>query len=1565
MAVSSKWSRPNRALGEQVERQFHSAIDAYRADPKLLPEHANQEDSYRTGGYAERQLFELVQNAADAILRGGTRGRIEIRLTDDALYCANEGAPFDAAGIDAVTHAYLSQKRGDEIGRFGLGFKSILSITDNAQVYSTSVSFEFNSPRSQAALHAVAPAETRLPQFRAPTLTNAESAFGSDPVLAELGEWAETIIKMPSLRHRDRLKAQITGLQAEFLLFANSVNSLRVVVSEAGETSKIELRCDSLGDDKFTIAGGEDKPEEWIVVERMHRPSKAAREEIGEALSRKEFKISYAAPLSRGGSVGQFWAYFPLRDQTTATGAFNAPWAVSDDRTTLLDGKYNREILEKFVELFVETLPRLSTTLDPAAHLDYMPSRAREVLSPADRILSTQIPLAAASSPMIPDSLGNLVIGSELTPLSFDVTLPAEAMRRWQDAPHTPSTVPHYRCYATPQRRTRLRDLFLNELVAQGKDEKLAMAAVPQLGVASWLSELAASGEASDAALALMIARATDGAIRDLVWSARIIPTTDGELASLSDRASVFLGGGIDDVDLQGFRFVSPHFLEIEGVQGSLAESGFRALDGETGFRAVLKSATNDWGSEDWERLWNLALEVPTNRAALALEGHVRSGNPLLVMTKAGLWREPSIVIDEEAAGIQLGDPSRAYDPRFHSRELGKAVGVIVGVDPKYPVVEEPIFDEYRSWAQEGFQKQAAVGGGLASHHGRFGSEYAPGPLGILKELHDKEDASGQAKWSEVLLRFESDRTWKMTAANGAHLEFSFPAPHIWAVEKYGLIMTTWGPRRSRVSLHPSLARYAAFLPVTTGEGAKRLSLVTDMSNIPVVVWREFLARQVENFTVAPDTDKTLGELVIQAIKALPELESIPSLPAVCGARVEATLPEAVRIASGSEEAAFLAKRGVPYLRVENRQSAELLALRSGARFAGDEVSFALHKEGESEPELLTDRYFALRNFGNDALNSTELIRCARIARRVTSGDGVEDDPLRSALQDGTLYVESDVDDESLLTLVNGIFHLGLTALEISRVLQEAQDAEVQALEASCRSAATNEARLRLLFTDEELESRLPSGLVKSLEAFGLDRERVSLPKLFLDVYGFDSLRELANELAEKRFNVPRAWSGSSAALRLIKGLGFPSQFAGERGEGLPRTVTVLGRPELDPLHDYQETMLERIRTILRSGSDGGPAAKAMVELPTGAGKTRVTVEAVVRSFLDGDIEGPVLWIAQSEELCEQAVQTWSEVWRDFSDKRSLLVGRLWSANEVAEPDADLSVIVATDAKLDVIRDQIEYEWLSRPSAVIVDEAHRAGDAQSYTRIFKWLGVDGRSQERPLLGLSATPFKGDSKERTRRLAARFGGTLIKTLGSDPYKALQVRGVLAQVDHEILPGARLELSADELHEINQFSRLNSRILERVATNEERTKRLIDHISSLDASWPVLVFTSSVLSAQIIAALLKLRGITAASVSGGTRKHERRRIIQEFKNGNIRVLVNCDVLTQGFDAPQVRALYIARPTLSPNAYIQMAGRGLRGPRNGGSERCLIVDLADSFLNYQGELAYREFDDLWNRM
>ena len=133
-------------------------------------------------------------------------------------------------------------------------------------------------------------------------------------------------------------------------------------------------------------------------------------------------------------------------------------------------------------------------------------------------------------------------------------------------------------------------------------------------------------------------------------------------------------------------------------------------------------------------------------------------------------------------------------------------------------------------------------------------------------------------------------------------------------------------------------------------------------------------------------------------------------------------------------------------------------------------------------------------------------------------------------------------------------------------------------------------------------------------------------------------------------------------------------------------------------------------------------------------------------------------------------------------------------------------------------------------------------------------------------------------------------------------------------------------------------------------------------AIEPDWPVLVFATSVEHAQTLAALLEDRGIRSRAISGNTRTAARRHAVEEFRKGRIRALVNYGVFREGFDAPKTRAILVARPVYSPNLYFQMIGRGLRGPKNGGTERCLIINVQDNIDNFERKLAFSDLDWLW---
>ncbi|QUQ69462.1 sacsin N-terminal ATP-binding-like domain-containing protein [Kutzneria sp. CA-103260] len=124
-----------------------SVLQAWRGSPTRFREDANAEEDLRLGGYRDRLLVELAQNAADA---AGSGGVLRLSVVDGELRAANTGAPLTEAGVAALASLRASAKRGTgTIGQFGVGFAAVLAVTDEPRVVSTTGGVAFSAARTR------------------------------------------------------------------------------------------------------------------------------------------------------------------------------------------------------------------------------------------------------------------------------------------------------------------------------------------------------------------------------------------------------------------------------------------------------------------------------------------------------------------------------------------------------------------------------------------------------------------------------------------------------------------------------------------------------------------------------------------------------------------------------------------------------------------------------------------------------------------------------------------------------------------------------------------------------------------------------------------------------------------------------------------------------------------------------------------------------------------------------------------------------------------------------------------------------------------------------------------------------------------------------------------------------------------------------------------------------------------------------------------------------------------------------------------------------------------------
>jgi superfamily II DNA or RNA helicase len=472
----------------------------------------------------------------------------------------------------------------------------------------------------------------------------------------------------------------------------------------------------------------------------------------------------------------------------------------------------------------------------------------------------------------------------------------------------------------------------------------------------------------------------------------------------------------------------------------------------------------------------------------------------------------------------------------------------------------------------------------------------------------------------------------------------------------------------------------------------------------------------------------------------------------------------------------------------------------------------------------------------------------------------------------------------------------------------------------------------------------------------------------------------------------PASWhAGKNAAIAFVRAARLPPELAGlPRDESRPSFEYLEGRFQLRELEDFQEEVRDRLAAGLHD-----PGHRSLVTLPTGAGKTRVAVQAI-RDWLTARYHpeasvtprAAVLWLAHTEELCEQACACFRQVWEGSERVAPLLLVRFWGTYtddlEAHRPTLARiiecpSVLVSTPQRLSGVlagarpgAAPVATDLARALGLLVIDEAHRAA-APIYRRVIA--GLLGTSSPTPVVGLTATPFRreyaeDDPEAGTQELRAIFRNLIepLGTLGEQPRLTLQRDGVLAEpVFETIVTGAPMKMPHLEsaLPSQEEVERID-RALALRADNPRRRLAILDRIVPLaqDPRHLILYFGPSVDDAECMAYLLRERQIPAAVVSGQTRPVTRRRAIERFKRAELRVLCNCEVLTTGFDAPKVSHVVMARPTVSQVLYEQMVGRGLRGPKFGGTAICTILDCEDDYGEKPvwPELGYQRFRRVW---
>jgi superfamily II DNA or RNA helicase len=365
----------------------------------------------------------------------------------------------------------------------------------------------------------------------------------------------------------------------------------------------------------------------------------------------------------------------------------------------------------------------------------------------------------------------------------------------------------------------------------------------------------------------------------------------------------------------------------------------------------------------------------------------------------------------------------------------------------------------------------------------------------------------------------------------------------------------------------------------------------------------------------------------------------------------------------------------------------------------------------------------------------------------------------------------------------------------------------------------------------------------------------------------------------------------------------------GQRHPGSPAAHKYAGTAKSHRKMILYPFQIEAKEAVLRHWESGHKAA--LVSLPTGSGKT-IVFSDVLQSSLSGRND-KALVLVHRDELLRQSLEKLNFVWP----------GVKLSTVDAASSNFAGQITVAS--VMSVVR---RLDKIPRMDKVVTDEAHHA-PASSWLKIYKRLGELFPDWQH--VGVTATPIR---NKGASDLEAIFGKPVyVKSIFElivegylSPLKGLEVKTEISVEDVGIQGG---DFIAEELS--------------RVINTKERNQMVVENYLELAVDRKALVFAADLNHARSLAEMFKTQGVSAAWVSGETPLNSRRSFLEKLRNGELKVIVNCMVFTEGFDEPSLDAILVARPTRSLVLYCQMIGRGLRPYP--GKKNCLFIDFVDN--------------------
>ncbi len=1226
-------------LREFLSERREARLRAYEACPADLGEHFGIEQTMLGGGYGYRQVLELVQNGADAMLEArqnstgaGQRDRMHVALRGSALYVANTGAPLSKDGLEALLQSHSSPKRGNQIGRFGLGFKALLALGGRIDIWTrTAGGLRFDPARCRRELSKKFGAE-EVPGLRlAWPIDDAERA--SNPILNDF-DWAETIVcaEVKKESVHEHLRQEIEEFPEEFLLFLDAEVDL---VLEGEQQEPRTLQVTRVGNECILSDGA--SRHRWRVVTRtVHVTDSEAREDATRIHQRDIVPASWAIALDGVDVKGRFWAFFPTNTTTHLSGILNAPWKMNSDRTGVIPGPWNEALMREAAAMIAQTLPMLGTEDDPGAPLDHFP-RQLDGSDDVAKPLLDALWERAIDAEVIADANGRLRRPSELYRHPTD---DEEIVRAWVRlaSEDERAQMVHPSCLRG-DRASRLERLA-GHLRSFEEGRRLS-----KRDAQDWL-EAVASTESDRAIEVFKLAEAYKRTAQTWEWGRlrprlEIVPSSEGDLKSPVDVVICPAGARIPI----GRTTVAQALVAQEEARRLLIEVLQVPEIQDDGWQEYLRSCLK---THDWHEFWQELRKAPV-AVRRTFVHHNKSRMHLLCLD--GKWRGPSEVLRiGELIRKEDADENQGIliDEDFHAEDASVIEILDISQIPSHDTAPGRMPEQWHNYWRHQWRKAHIRG--TWDDTLRLSEFVVPQSALWL----DRLSAVPRARLTENTLRvvgcedFSGEITYSHKYKWRLTIEIPHPLP--WLLLRHGRLFV--GDRT--VALSALVAR----------RDDPALEVLEGWTETKAILER--LAQAEPKVKPSPEELAELWE----ALAAFYETLSFPDSQwraLWASAARDDYAPDDFQgrpleevFVTDSESLAQVG-RGAGYAVAILDETARKLWIERGARDLAEHVR--VHPGEPDGPScLLIELEPDLAELLAEGAASEALAQpVVGLAYEI---DG-QPHPTHYLFHDGVLLYDRDAASGlsrtgRLRSLLEQVSSAGWLKGTFDVAVRELCDERADELRARVAEGRTPEERL----------ARAVGGRKEPLlEALGRhahiaeDCDTEELARLVLAQFGPSTLSLLENALEAEGLKPPKRW-GTSKAREFVTALGFPLEYAASPTTRREPEEEVDGPIPLPPLHDYQEEVMGSIQELWARDE---PRRRAVISLPTGAGKTRVTVEALVELVLKSE-QGPrlVLWVAQTDEICEQAMEAFRQVWLNRGSERlTLRLVRLWGETSI------------------------------------------------------------------------------------------------------------------------------------------------------------------------------------------------------------------------------------------------------------------------------------------------------------